>query len=219
MPRMPSDRDRGRSASRTLRRIGRPSVMAYSCQPSIPMTTSPSAYPGCLEATTVPQAKERIGAPMATGSEEFATAFTQPRIAGSIERNSLRTSNSPGCSCGSGTETMLKWSACGIPTGRDANWTWRLWVGSMIAKAAACGCDARSLVGLGKAEHLFGDKAQYQLWRDRGHGGQHGLAEVELDVVLLSLPAATVREEPGLAGFEPRFGTEQLGAICLGAAR
>src|SRR5207244_13155183 len=48
---------------------------------------------------------------------------------------------------------------------------------------------------------------------------QHGLAEVALDVVLLSVPEATVREDGGLAGFEPGFGTEELGGICLGAAR
>ena len=42
-PSTPSASDSGRSVSVTLRRMGRGSVTAYSCQPSMPITRSPSA--------------------------------------------------------------------------------------------------------------------------------------------------------------------------------
>ena len=78
------DLARDRAAVRALR-----TPASRSC----PITYSPTAKSGWFEATTSPAVNDRITSPIATGWASFVTAPTQPRIAGSTDRKSLRTSN------------------------------------------------------------------------------------------------------------------------------
>ena len=68
MPSTPKESESGKSCSRTFRRMPCPSDSAYSCQPSMPMTASPSWYKGWREATTRPAAKLRITSPKPTAA-------------------------------------------------------------------------------------------------------------------------------------------------------
>ncbi len=67
MPMTPSEVESGRSVSVTLRVTAEAGTAASSCQPNMPVTLSPGAKPGCSEATTSPEAMERMTSPMPTG--------------------------------------------------------------------------------------------------------------------------------------------------------
>ena len=62
-----------------------PFEMAYSCTPKAPVTVSPTAKPGFLDAITRPAPRARMTAPISTGAMYDRPSFIQPRIAGSSE--------------------------------------------------------------------------------------------------------------------------------------
>src|SRR6266404_320507 len=80
----------------------------------MPMTWSPTEYPGLRDSMTSPTAKARI------------LSAIHPRIAGSTDRYELRTRNSLSFGAGIGASRIAKSSARGMPFGRDFSQTWRL---------------------------------------------------------------------------------------------
>ena len=80
---------------------------------------------GSLEATTSPTPSPIITCPIATGSPRCGCSHSRPRMYGSTETNSVRTTASPAPASGIADSRSPKSSTTGTPTGRRANTTCR----------------------------------------------------------------------------------------------
>lgn len=75
---------------------------------------------------TLPTAPARITAPISTGSMYDAPRFIHPRIAGSIDRCEIATTNSDSAGAGTGSVVSSQSEAVGKPLGRAASRIWWL---------------------------------------------------------------------------------------------
>ena len=88
-------------------------------------TLAPTGTEASPEATTVPTAPPSSGAPTWNGGTYDLASFIRPRMYGSTDRTSLRTSTCPGPGSGNSRSTRRKCSALGVPLGRAARWNSR----------------------------------------------------------------------------------------------
>ena len=106
-------------------RIAPPRATAYSCHPSWPTTSSPSANRESLLSTTSPTDCAVITSPTCTGFAYDLASLMRPRWYGSTEVQRMRTSTSPGPASGTGASTSSKSASVGNPVGRFASVTTR----------------------------------------------------------------------------------------------
>src|SRR5471032_2798534 len=74
------------------------------------------------------------------------------------------------------------------------------------------------LITLGQPQHALRHVAKNELLADRRDAGDHDFAQEALDVKLLGVTVAAVREDGPLAGVPSRARTEVFGRVGFGAA-
>src|SRR3954470_22328443 len=132
MPRTPRYADGGaRSVSTTC--AAPAGTTAYSRQPRLCSTRAPVATPSAPEATTSPTAPPSSGASISNGGTYERPSFMRPRMYGSTDMNSLRTSSSPSPGSGTSASARRKSLSRGSPCGRAASRISRLAVGISVS--------------------------------------------------------------------------------------
>src|SRR3954466_12060487 len=100
--------------------------MPYACHPDEVSTLSPLWKPGWRESITSPTVWPVITSPICTGFTYDLASLILPRMYGSSESHSLRTSTSPSPGVAMGVSTMRKFCGVTAPVGRLSSRTCRL---------------------------------------------------------------------------------------------
>src|SRR5918998_4649287 len=120
MPSTPRNQDGGTSVAAGSRVAWAASRTAVSRHAAPVRTNEPSGSPGAREATTRPTAPPRITSPTFHGGAYEGSERIRPRMYGSTDMTTFRTTTCPSAGSGTGTSTSRKSAGVGSPCGRAA---------------------------------------------------------------------------------------------------
>src|SRR3954463_729708 len=161
MPSTPRYQDGDTSSSVGNRITAAASRTAVSRQAASVRTSEPSGSSGAREATTRPTAPPLITPPTSHGGAYEGPERIRPRMYGSTDITTIRTTTCPSAGSGRGTSTSSKSSGGGFPCGRAARCHSRV-VAAILRSCIGPGRSAGSVADPAYARSMFFSRSKTQ---------------------------------------------------------